>query len=40
MKGVNILDFDGEGYGNPRERMQIDLGADERDDLIIAGYIL
>jgi hypothetical protein len=37
--GMNILDFDGEGYGNERLVDAIDLGADERSDLIIAGYI-
>jgi len=37
--GMNIFDFDGEGFGNPRNRGGIDIGADERDDLIIARYI-
>ncbi len=36
--GMDILDFDGEGYGNERLRLELDLGADERDDMIIAGY--
>ncbi len=37
--GMEIFDFDGEGYGNERLVDAVDLGADERSDLIIAGYI-
>jgi hypothetical protein len=37
--GMDIFDFDGEGYGNERMQGEVDLGADERSDMIIAGYI-
>jgi hypothetical protein len=37
--GMDIFDFDGEGYGNERLVAAVDLGADERSDLLIAGYI-
>ncbi|MDP6986676.1 MAG: DUF1565 domain-containing protein [Phycisphaerales bacterium] len=37
--GMDILDFDEEGYGNPRIERTIDVGADEQGQLIIAGYI-
>ncbi len=36
---MDIFDFDGEGYGNERLVDAVDLGADERSDLLIAGYI-
>ncbi len=37
--GMDILDYDEEGYGNPRVERTIDVGADEQGQLIVAGYI-
>ena len=38
--GLDIMDADAEGYGNPRvERNGIDIGGDEQAPLLIAGYI-
>ncbi|MDP6479400.1 MAG: DUF1565 domain-containing protein [Phycisphaerales bacterium] len=37
--GMDIFDFDEEGYGNPRIERTIDVGADEQGQVIIAGYI-
>lgn len=37
--GMDIFDFDEEGYGNPRIERVIDVGADEQGQMIIAGYI-
>ncbi|MBT5656291.1 MAG: DUF1565 domain-containing protein [Phycisphaerae bacterium] len=37
--GMDIFDYDEEGYGNPRIERVIDVGADEQGQMIIAGYI-
>ncbi len=37
--GMDMLDYDGEGYGNPRLERGIDVGADEQGQLIVSGYM-
>ena len=37
--GMDILDYDEEGYGNPRIERMIDVGADEQGQLIVSGYM-
>ncbi len=36
---MDIFDYDGEGYGNPRIEKEIDVGADEQGQLVVSGYM-